>query len=112
LGWRSIYTGTPHHHDEIEMVSLDSVLPEHFADYPFDAVAVRCMRQRSLARHDAKPGIIVSVADKKHLKVPVRQTFGMQGAIKSVFAQQPVRSGKSSRRTRRRVLHDPWRGVH
>jgi hypothetical protein len=36
----------------------------------------------------------------------------LQDTIKSIFAQQPVRSGKYSRWTRRRVLHGPWHDVH
>lgn len=94
------------------MTSLDAMLPEYFPDHTLDVVTIRCVRQRPLARYDAEPGVVIVVTGKKNLEVLVCQIFGMQNTIKPVFAQQPVRSGKSSRQLRQRVLHGPWRDVH
>lgn len=88
------------------------MLPERLANNPLDAVTIRCMWQRTFARDYTEPGIANGVAGKKYLEVLVCHICSLQDTIKSIFAQQPVRSGKYSRWTRRRVLHGPWHDVH
>lgn len=104
----------PHHHNDIQLLSLDAVLTKRFPNDPFDAIPVYRTGQDFLARYDSKPGIALVVADKKNLEVFIRDMLCLKRAIKTIFAQQSVRSGEFGRcdGIKLRVWHGLWHDVH
>lgn len=84
------------------------MLPKRFPDFSFDAVSVYGAGEHPFTCNYSKPSISLNIQSKKNPVAFARDKFGLQNAVKVVFAQQAVLMGKFSSDTRPRVLHVPW----